>query len=104
REGGRQSYGAHAQRLLRISGQEINAGHALASHARLPAASVAQPVPLLAAGDLLGTARRADHIRRILAICMETAARVGTVLEVGGPHEVTRPGSGEISGRNYKMG
>src|ERR1044072_5038107 len=56
----------------------------MASRARLPPMPVAQPVPALAHGDLLGSARRRDHVRAILGIRVEAAARTDAIPALGG--------------------
>src|SRR5579871_2127227 len=61
-----------------------NAPSALEADARLPPASVEEPVSPLADGDLLGDARGADRLHGVLGICVAAAARVVAVSALGG--------------------
>src|ERR1035437_780692 len=65
-----------------------NDPHPVASLARLPAVPVAQSVPALAHRDLLGAARRRDHVRAVLEFRVAAAARTGALPPLGGADEL----------------
>src|ERR1035437_7220362 len=65
-----------------------NDPHPVASLARLPALPVAESVPALAHRDLLGAARRRDHVRAVLEFRVAAAARTGALPPLGGADEL----------------
>src|SRR5579859_5500973 len=58
--------------------------------ARLPAASVAQPVSSVENRDLFGNARRSNRISRILGIRLDASPRSVALSEMGGRESMKR--------------
>src|SRR5579872_4554707 len=69
-----------------IRSSKNNAAHSVETHPGLSPAAVEESLSALAHRDVLGVARRRDHIRPVLALRMEAEKGIVALLEVGELH------------------